>query len=197
MWDKRYATKEYVFGKEPAVFLVEKAKYLKLGQTALAVADGEGRNSVFMAEQGMQVCAMDGSVNAVEKAKSLAAERGVLVDFEVADILNWRWPAEQFDLVAAIFIQFVGPAQRSEIFKGIKHSLKSGGILLLHGYTPEQIDLGTGGPPFVENMYTAEMLTSDFAVFDILELNAYQREVQEGRGHSGMSALIDLVAQKR
>ncbi len=196
MWDKRYATKEYVFGKEPAAFLVDKAKYLKLGQSALAVADGEGRNSVFMAEQGMQVRAMDGSANAIEKAKTLAVERGVSVDFEVADILNWHWPVEQFDLVVAIFIQFVGPEQRSEIFKGIKRSLKPGGILLLHGYTPEQIDLGTGGPPFVENMYTPELLKSDFSDFDILELNAYQREVQEGRGHSGMSALIDLIARK-
>ncbi len=197
MWEERYATPDYLFGKEPAIFITEKAEYLKSGQSALVVADGEGRNSVFMAEQGLVVTAMDGATNAVEKAKALAQERGVTVDFQVADIMTWDWDAVQYDLVVAIFIQFSGPDARAEVFEGLKRSLKPGGVLLLHGYTPEQIDLGTGGPPFVENMYTEELLRQSFADLDILELNAYHREVQEGRGHSGMSALIDLVARKK
>lgn len=196
MWEKRYEAPGYLFGKEPALFLRDKVEYLIAGQSALAVADGEGRNSVFMAEQGLKVCAMDGAANAVEKGKALAAERGVDVNFSVADILAWDWPESKYDLVAAIYIQFVGPQQRNEIFEGMKRSLKPGGVIMLHGYTPEQIDLGTGGPPFVENMYTVEMLAKEFADFEILELNAYEREVQEGRGHSGMSALVDLIARK-
>ncbi len=197
MWNKRYETAEYIFGKEPAIFMTKKARYLKPGQSALAVADGEGRNSVFMAQKGVKVTAMDSSTNAVAKAKLLAAERGVNVDFNVADILKWEWVENRFDLVAAVFIQFVGPAQRAEIFDGIKRTLKPGGILMLHGYTPEQIDLGIGGPPFVENMYRADLLAQNFADFEIVELNTYHREVQEGRGHSGMSALVDLIARKK
>jgi len=196
MWEERYATPDYLFGKDPSIFITEKTEYLKAGQTALVVADGEGRNSVFMAEQGLVVTAMDGAANAVAKAEKLAAERGVSVDFKVADILQWDWDAVQYDLVVGIFIQFVGPDARAGIFEGMKRSLKPGGMLLLHGYTPEQIELGTGGPPFVENMYTKEILADSFGDFEILALNAYHREVQEGRGHSGMSALIDLVAQK-
>ena len=196
MWEERYATPDYLFGKAPATFITEKSGYLKAGQTALAIADGEGRNSVFMAEKGVVVTAMDGSKNAVEKAEKLAAERGAPVDFSVADIMTWDWDAVQYDLVVAIFIQFSGPDARAEVFKGLKRCLKPGGVLLVHGYTPEQIDLGTGGPPFVENMYTEELLRQSFADLEILELNSYQREVQEGHGHSGMSALIDLVARK-
>ncbi|MCF6304316.1 MAG: class I SAM-dependent methyltransferase [Rhodobacteraceae bacterium] len=197
MWEERYATPEYLFGKDPSIFITEKTQYLKAGQSALVVADGEGRNSVFIAQQGLNVSAMDGAPNAVEKAKALAQEHAVTVDFQVADIMTWDWDAVQYDLVVGIFIQFSGPDSRIEVFEGLKRCLKPGGVLLLHGYTPEQIKLGTGGPPFVENMYTEKLLAGSFADFEILELTAYQREVQEGRGHSGMSALIDLVARKR
>ncbi|MBL4806832.1 MAG: class I SAM-dependent methyltransferase [Rhodobacteraceae bacterium] len=197
MWNDRFATSKYVFGTDPARFLVEHADYLIKGQSGLAVADGEGRNSVFMAENGVVTTAMDGSENAVAKANALALDRGVALNTNVADILTWDWAENSFDLVVGIFIQFVGPTQRAEIFAGMKRTLKPGGILLLHGYTPEQLALGTGGPPFKENMYTDQILTEAFADFDILDLKSYQREVQEGSAHSGMSALIDLVARKR
>jgi len=98
--------------------------------------------------------------------------------------------------VVAIFIQFVGPEQRDQIFQGMKRAVKPGGIVMLHGYTPEQVELGTGGPPQAENMYTEEMLQQAFDDFEILELRAYRRHVDEGEGHSGDSALIDLVARK-
>lgn len=196
MWNERYSKAGYLFGTEPAQFLREHQSYLTAGAKALAVADGEGRNSVFMAEQGLNVAAMDGSYVAIEKARTLAMARGVTVDFNEADIANWDWAEARYDLVVAVFIQFVGPDQRAQIFKGIKRTLKPGGVVLLHGYTPEQIGLGTGGPPNAENMYTDELLAQDFADFELLELRSYQRVVDEGNGHSGQSALIDLVARK-
>lgn len=197
MWEERYSKAEdYVFGKEPARFLVEHSTYLKAGQTALSVADGEGRNSVYMASKGMDVTAYEFAPTAIARARDLAAEHGVSVDFREVDILNHDWPEGAFDLVAGIFIQFVGPDARRVQFEGMKRSLKPGGVLLLHGYTPEQLDHGTGGPPFAENMYTEAQLVGDFAGWEILENRAYEREVQEGRGHVGMSALIDFVARK-
>ena len=197
MWDERYATAGYLFGKRPAQFLVDQKANLEHEARALAVADGEGRNSVYMAEQGLDVVAMDGSPVAVEKAKKLAAERGVAVDFRVADIFAWDWKPEAYDLVVAIFIQFMGPADRKRVFEGMVRTLRPGGTLLLHGYGPEQLAYGTGGPPHEANMYTEALLRDAFGAMDVIRLASYDRAVDEGRGHSGMSALIDLVARKR
>lgn len=195
-WDERYAAPGFLFGTEPNVFLKEQRAHLDPDATALAVADGEGRNSVFLAECGLRVTAMDASEVAVGKARALAAERGVSVDFHVADILEWSWTPHAYDLVVAIFIQFSPPGDREAVFAGMKRTLKPGGILLLHGYRPEQIEHGTGGPPHRENMYTEALLRDAFGDMEILRLASYERVVAEGQGHSGMSALIDLVARK-
>lgn len=196
MWNERFSKAGYLFGTEPAQFLRNHKAYLTAGAKALAVADGEGRNSTYMAEQGLDVVAMDGSYIALEKARALAMARDVTVEFHEADITTWNWAEAEYDMVVAIFIQFVGPAQRNDIFAGIKRTLKPGGVFMLHGYTPEQIELGTGGPAFVENMYTDENLKQAFADFEVLELRNYQTDINEGKGHSGPSALIDLIARK-
>lgn len=195
-WDERYSAAGYLFGTAPSRFLEVHAEYLLPGSSALAVADGEGRNSVYLAERGLHVTAMDASPVAVGKARALAAERGVDVDFHVAEVLEWPWTPDVYDLVVGIFIQFSPPAERAVVFDGMKKTLKPGGILLLHGYRPEQIGYATGGPPHAENMYTEDFLRAAFADMEILRLATYDREVDEGRGHSGMSALIDLVARK-
>ncbi len=197
MWNERYAEPGFLFGTEPAQFLLEQEKWLRSGQKALAVADGEGRNSVHLAKLGLSVTATDFSEVALKKARGLAKTNNVEVNYLLADLENWTWEAEAYDLVAAIFIQFAGPDFRKRIFAGLQKTLKPGGVLLLHGYTPKQLEYGTGGPPFVENMYTKEMLQSDFSDLEILRLQDYERNVDEGRGHSGMSALIDLVGRKK
>ena len=195
MWEDRFATSDYVYGREPAAFLRDHADLLSPGATALSVADGEGRNSVFMARQGMRVTALEFAPSAIAKARALADAAGVSVDFRQVDVMAHDWP-EQFDLVAGIFIQFVGPADRARLFEGMKHGVAPGGLMLLHGYTPEQVDLGTGGPPDPDNMYTEEMLRAAFSGWEILRCAAYERDLREGTGHAGRSALIDLVARK-
>ncbi len=196
MWNERYSKPGFLFGIDPAQFLSEQQAYLKRGHKALAVADGEGRNSVFMAECGLDVTAMDSSEVGLDKAAGLAAARSACINFVHADIGAWEWEPEAYDLVVAIFIQFAEPDFRAQIFQGLKRTLKKGGVLLLHGYTPKQIEYRTGGPPYIERMYTKSLLQNAFGDMSILRLEEYERDVQEGCGHSGMSALIDLVAQK-
>jgi SAM-dependent methyltransferase len=197
LWDRRYAQDAYVFGVEPNAFLARQAARLKAGQVALAVADGEGRNGVWLAQQGLRVLSIDSSEVAQAKARRLAQERGVTLDLEQADLATWSWPVEAFDVVAAIFIQFAAPALRSVLFDKMQAALKPDGLLLLQGYRPEQLANGTGGPSQVENLYTEPMLRAAFGGLEILELIAHDTAIDEGLGHAGMSALIDLVARRR
>src|SRR5258708_5590923 len=118
-WESRFASPDYIFGTEPNAFLKKQAPRLTRGQRALSVADGEGRNGVWLAQQGLSVLSVDFSPRALAKAESLARSRGVLIQTEQADLSAWRWPEGSFDLVAAIFIQFAGPAVRDRIFSGI------------------------------------------------------------------------------
>jgi len=196
MWNERFAKPGYLFGTAPAQFMTGHADYFQPGISALSVADGEGRNSAYMAGRGVDVTAMDSSDVAVEKARALALAQGVEVNFNVGDIAGWDWAAQEYDLVLGVFIQFVGPKERVAQFASMQQAVKPGGHLLLHGYTPKQLEFGTGGPPFVENLYTEDLLRDTFAGFEIVALNSYEREIDEGAGHSGMSALIDLVARK-
>ncbi|MDP1529273.1 MAG: class I SAM-dependent methyltransferase [Rhodoferax sp.] len=195
-WNARYATEDYIFGTAPNVFLASQAALIHPGMQALAIADGEGRNGVWLAEQGAQVHAIDVSRVALGKARKLAAARGVTLDFEQADVLNWDWPEATYDLVAAIFIQFTPPPERDRIIAGIRRTLKPGGVLILQGYTPKQIEFATGGPSNSANLYTADLLRTWFGDWDILHLNEHESVISEGSHHHGMSALIDLVARK-
>ena len=196
MWDERFAGDDYHFGTEPAEFLRRTAGALPKGARVLSVADGEGRNSVYLAGLGHDVVAMDGSSVGIAKARKLAQARGVAVEYIHADIAAWDWAPEAFDAVVGIFIQFMGPDMRRTVFDGMTRTLRPGGVLLLHGYTPKQIEFGTGGPKVVENLYTPEQLRADFPGLGIETLEAYEAEVDEGAGHKGRSALIDLIARK-
>ena len=195
-WEERYSAPDYIFGTAPNAFLASQAHRLKPGLSALAVADGEGRNGVWLAEQGLDVTSIDFSPRALPKARALADQRRVALRVEEADVGNWRWPEAAFDVVVAIFIQFADPPTRERIFAGMKRTLKPGGLLLLEGYRPEQLRYGTGGPPQIEHLYTRALLEQAFADMNILELREHDSELREGARHHGMSALIDLVAVK-
>jgi len=194
-WDSRFAGEEYLFGIEPADALKRHLPMLVDAGRTLVVADGEGRNSTFLAQQGFEVVAQDYSPVAVAKAQKLAAQKSVEIEFRVSDIHDFDWTEERYDNVVAIFIQFVAPDRQAYVFEGLKSALAPGGTLLLHGYTPEQINFGTGGPPNADHMYTSQMLDDAFHDLDILVNRSYHAEISEGKGHSGMSALIDFVAK--
>ena len=194
IWNERYAGEEYFYGIEPNAFLVSQSQRLQAGMACLAVADGEGRNGVWLAEQGLDVLSLDASPVAQSKAQRLAQSRGVAMRFEQSDLLSWR-SEERFDVVAAIFIQFVGPDLRPAQFENLKRHLKPGGLLLLQGYTPRQLEYKTGGPSQLENLYTEAMLRELCADMEIVHLREHDSVIHEGTGHSGQSALIDLVAR--
>jgi cyclopropane fatty-acyl-phospholipid synthase-like methyltransferase len=196
-WDARYASDEYHYGVEPNAFLVREAHRIPTGARVLAVADGEGRNGVYLAGLGALVHAVEGSPVAIEKAKRLAADRGVTLVHERVDLLAWQWPVAAYDAVVAIFVQFVDEADRPAFFRAMQAALKPGGVLLMEGYGPGQIAYGTGGPRYAQQLYTEAMLRAAFAGMRIEALRAYDAVIEEGTGHSGMSALIDLVAVKR
>jgi cyclopropane fatty-acyl-phospholipid synthase-like methyltransferase len=195
-WTKRYDTRDYVFGTAPNAFLKAEARRLKPGSKVLCVADGEGRNGVYLAEKGMKVHSIDFADNAIEKAKRLAENRRVELKFEKADVLNWSYPENAYDAVVAIFIQFATPTERAKLFENMKRAVKPGGLILMEGYGPKQMEYKTGGPGILEQLTTPELLEETFADWEILDLAEYDAEISEGKRHTGMSALIDVVARK-
>jgi len=196
-WNERFAAPGFLFGTAPNRFLETQKPRLPPRGRALAVADGEGRNGVWLAQQGLAVTAVDFSPVALAKARTLAGRAGVALETIEADLDLWHWPVAAYDVVAAIFIQFAPPPLRAKFFAAMQAALKPGGLLILEGYTPKQIEYGTGGPPQAENMYTRPMLEAAFAGMEILHLKEYDAAIEEGAGHKGTSALIDLAAKKR
>lgn len=194
-WETRFATPEYAFGKSPNYFLESCKRLLPSTGRALAVADGEGRNGVWLAQQGLDVLTIDYSPAALAKAQALAAERGVRLRTEVTDVFAWRWPKAAFDVVAAVFI-FAAPAERPAFFASLKGALKPGGLLLMQGYRPEQLKYRSGGPPDAERLLTRAILEQGFGDMAELDIREHDSTVSEGSAHVGLSALIDLVARK-
>lgn len=201
-WNARYreAGDAYLFGTEPNHFLAQHADLLDAGSSALLVADGEGRNSVWLAQQGLAITALDIAPLAVDKAAQLAARNQVTINLIVGDMLASDWPPaclhEAFDWVIGIFIQFTGAEARARQFATMQQLTRPGGRILLQGYTPKQLDYRTGGPSILENLYTPALLRTAFAGWEIEELVEYDAEMAEGAAHHGPSALIGLVARK-
>jgi SAM-dependent methyltransferase len=197
MWNRRYAGEALLFGEAPNDYLrAQQARLPRCGR-ALCVADGEGRNSVWLARQGLQVDAFDIAEVGVAKARALARRHGVAVDFAVADVDALAWPQGLYDVIAAIFVQFADPPMRERLFAGMVRALAPGGLLILQGYTPKQLQYRSGGPQRVDHLYTEELLREQFAALEIVELTSYEAELREGAQHCGMAALVGLVARKR
>ena len=150
-WQGRYSGPGYAFGKEPNYFLKSCMQLLPRSGRVLAVADGEGRNGVWLAEQGLDVLSIDFSPLAQAKARALAVEKGVSVNFELADVHKWNYPEAAFDAVVEIFTQFSSQDEGRLKWAGMRRTLKPGGLLIIQGYTPKQLQYGTGGPKQIEN----------------------------------------------
>jgi cyclopropane fatty-acyl-phospholipid synthase-like methyltransferase len=194
-WNERFSTDSYLFGELPNAYLAEKTPLLQKGK-ALCIADGEGRNSVWLASQGFEVDAFDFSPVALAKAEKLAAKHAVNVHFKCSGWESFDWKPNYYDTIAGIFFQFADPSPRRDLFEKLNLSLKSGGTLIIQGYGKEQLKYKTGGPGILENLYDEELLLTSFPGYKVLDLITYTQEVDEGPGHSGMSALVGFVGQK-
>jgi 2-polyprenyl-3-methyl-5-hydroxy-6-metoxy-1,4-benzoquinol methylase len=196
-WNKRFDTPDYIFGKAPNEYLQAQAtSHLKRGDSVLCVADGEGRNSVWLAKQGMQVDAFDLSEVALSKAVALATEEAAHVQFCLASSDMWDWKPNQYDAVVGIFIQFADPVMRVRLFAQMISTLRPGGVLILQGYTPKQLVFKTGGPSILEHLYTEDMIRDLISDLEIIDLCVYEKILSEGPKHTGISALLGLVARK-
>ncbi|QWE27802.1 bifunctional 2-polyprenyl-6-hydroxyphenol methylase/3-demethylubiquinol 3-O-methyltransferase UbiG [Polynucleobacter sp. AM-7D1] len=196
-WNERFNREEFIFGKEPNEYLVEQtSRYLKPNASVLCIADGEGRNGVWLAKQGMRVTGFDVSDIALVKAKQFAKDNEVNIEYSLCDTDGFDWKTNSYDAIIAIFIQFADPEMRVRIFKQVHQTLKPGGIFILQGYTPKQLEYKTGGPSLIEHLYTEEMIRKLSYDFEILDLQCYEKELSEGARHTGMSALLGMVAKK-
>jgi len=194
-WNSRYAEADFAYGTEPNAFLVSQRSLLRPGMKALAVADGEGRNGVWLAQQGLEVWSVDASDVGLGKAAQLAADRGVPLHTERVELTAWKWPEADFDLVAAIYIHFP-PDVRAHMHRAMLNALRPGGLLILEAFTPEQLGYKSGGPPVVEMLYTADMLRIDFAGAEIIQLEETVTELAEGKYHRGAASVVRMVARR-
>ena len=194
MWNERFDRPEYVFGTEPNAFLKSVVKNILPGQV-LSIGEGEGRNAVFLAEQGYEVTAIDLSPIGLEKAKKLADSRDVGLQTIVADIASFDFGENLWNGIISIFCH-LPPDVRQMVHQKIKTGLKPGGVFIVEAYTPDQIPFGTGGPKDLRMMMSLEILQNDFDNFEFVHAQEIKRNIVEGIFHTGQSAVVQGVLKK-
>jgi len=195
-WDERYASADYVYGTEPNDFLREQAHYITPDGRVLCIADGEGRNGVYLARLGYDVTSVDASRVGLEKAAALAASHSVSITTIHADLADFDFGVEQWDAVVSIFCH-LPPELRSRVHAAIPASLRRNGVVILEAYTVDQLSHRTGGPPVPELMMSEDQLRHDFTSLHVISCGECTRMIHEGALHNGMSATVQLVAQRK
>lgn len=194
MWEERYSAEEYAYGKQANDFLVQQVGRLPKGRV-LCLAEGEGRNAVFLAQQGFEVVAVDSSTAGMKKAQDLAKESGVSIETVVADLANFTIAPDKFDAVVSIFCHL--PVElRQKVHQQVVNSLKPGGIFLLEAYTPDQLKFKSGGPPVAELTMQLKDLLEETRGLDVIFSDELEREVFEGLYHTGLGSVVQLISRK-
>lgn len=194
MWDEKYSAEEYVYGKEPNQFLEARATELPMGEV-LCLAEGEGRNAVYLASLGFRVTAVDQSPVGLAKAERLAAEKGVEIETICADLADFPLGEARWDAIVSIF-GHLPPGVRRKVYGALATALRPGGVLLLEAYTPAQLGRGTGGPQSADLLVTADLLRREIPGLEFLHLEELERDIVEGRGHTGPASVVQLLARK-
>lgn len=196
MWNERYSQPGFAYGSEPNDFLEANAtRYLPAGGEVLCLAEGEGRNAVYLARQGFRVTGVDQSSTGLEKAQALAKQHGVELTTVVADLNDFDFGSARWDGIISIWCH-TPSALRKRLHRDVVSSLKPGGVLILEAYTPAQIALKTGGPPNADFLMTLAGVTAELEGLAILHGEEVLREIHEGQYHNGQSAVLQLVARK-
>jgi len=194
-WDERYTGGDFQFGEAPNVFLMEQAHRLRRGMRALAAGDGEGRNGVWLAEQGLDATSVDWSAVGLDKARALAARRGVPLSTEVADLTRWTWPEARFDLIAWIFVH-LPPEDRAIATAGALRALAPGGLLVMECFTPAQEGRRSGGPKDPALLWSRALVERHFAGLEVLELLEGAVRLDEGPRHQGLAEVVRAVLRR-
>ncbi len=196
MWDERYSQPGFSYGTEPNDFLVATAaRYLPPNGEVLCLAEGEGRNAVFLAGLGFHVTGVDGSSVGLTKAQALASERGLHIHTVVADLADFDLGVERWDGIVSIWCHLPS-ALRARVHRSVVAALRPGGALLLEAYTPKQLELKTGGPPTLDMLMTLPALREELSGLELLVGEEKLREVREGAYHAGKSAVVQVVARR-
>ena len=194
MWDNKYSTDEFIYGKKPNDFLASVIGQVPQGDI-LCLAEGEGRNAVYLAKQGCRVLAVDGSAVGLEKAKRLAAENEVQIETEVADLADFVIAPGQWDAIVSIFAHLPSDIRKS-LHRKVVEGLRPGGVLVLEAYTAAQLKLKTGGPPTADMMMSLENLRQELKGLDFVHALELERDIVEGKLHTGRGAVVQVVAVK-
>lgn len=194
MWDERYADEQYAYGKAPNDFLAENYDVIPKGKV-LSMAEGEGRNAVFLAQMGYTVTAVDGSAVGLQKAENLAKENGVEIELVQADLAKYDIGQDHWDGIVSIFCPLPS-AIRSDVYKRAVIGLKPGGVFFLEAYTPDQLKHATGGGNSSDAMTSKSSLVSDLNGLQFSHLLELEREVLEGQYHTGIGAVLQAIAKK-
>lgn len=194
-WDERYAADEFVYGIEPNDFLRSEYGRIPTGSNVLCLADGEGRNGVFLAQQGLHVTSVDMSSVGLEKAQRLAASRNVKITTVHADLGEYDLGEQKWDAIVSIFCHT--PADvREYIHASVHRALRPGGVFILEAYTPEQPNNKTGGPPAAmsDRLMTADGLIRELVQMNVILCRETEREIHEGTLHNGHSSVVQCIA---
>jgi SAM-dependent methyltransferase len=194
-WEQRYGADEYFYGVEPNDFLRASLHQIPKGKV-LCLADGEGRNSVFIAEEGYEVSSVDLAEAGIAKTKSLAVSRGVVVDAQVGDLALFDLGTNYWQGIVSIFAH-MPQSLRRDLHARVIEALAPGGVFVLEAYTVNQIGRGTGGPQVPELLMSADILQEELASLEVLHLEELTRAVVEGAGHSGEAAVVQFIGRKR
>ncbi|MBN2689113.1 MAG: class I SAM-dependent methyltransferase [Gammaproteobacteria bacterium] len=196
-WNERYSGEHYVYGTEPNRFLSSVAHLLKPRSNVLCLAEGEGRNSVFLAKQGHHVSAFDISTTGREKAQRLAKENNVFVQYEICDVNDYQFGYEKWDAIISIFAHTSSDI-RDKVLPKIAKALKGGGFFILEAFHPNQVEhkYNTGGPKDVDWLVSLEELCDFFVGFEIIHAKEIERAVTEGLFHSGKAYVTQFVCRK-
>ncbi|MFT5729200.1 MAG: SAM-dependent methyltransferase [Desulforhopalus sp.] len=194
-WDQRYSEPGYAYGTDPNDFLKASLEYLPANGSVLCLAEGEGRNSVFLARRGFKVTAVDSSPVAMDKTQALAQKHGVQVTSIVADLAEFTLEPNQYDGIISIFCHLPIPI-RKIVHSFIPKSLRNDGIFLLEGYTPKQLEHSTGGPPIKELLMQLHVLQEELSGLETIHGIELEREIHEGKLHNGLGAVVQYIGKK-
>jgi len=194
-WNPRFAGEQYAYGSAPNDFLKAQAGRLAAGSRVLSLGEGEGRNAIHLASLGHDVTAVDAAHTGLIKLLQRAARESLTITATLADLADYAIPPAHWHAIVSIFCH-LPPALRRTVLRDCVRGLAPGGLFILEGYTPRQLGFGTGGPKDVALLLEPDDIRAELDGLELLHFAEVQREVVEGSLHTGMAAVLQVVARK-